>query len=106
MQKSKRAVALHYDAERDHAPRVTARGQGKLAERIIATARENGIEIIEEEKLLSALYPLEVECEIPAPLYEAVSVVLAYVYRKQSMLAKKRTSAGDSGYPVHSDNGA
>ncbi len=91
MEKNKRAVALHYDAAEARAPKITARGQGKLAEKIIAAARQGGVEILQEEHLLEALYPLEVDCEIPPQLYEAVSVVLAYVYRKQRVLQEKKT---------------
>ena len=39
----KKAVALGYDPELDIAPRVLAKGEGKLAEKIIAIAKEESI---------------------------------------------------------------
>jgi len=46
------AIALRYDSDRDGAPRVTAKGKGKIAERIIELAREAEIPIREEPDLL------------------------------------------------------
>ncbi len=77
------AVALGYDAEKDSAPRVLASGQGAVAEKIIALARQNGILIKEDPLLVAALAVLEVDTLIPPELYSVVAEVLAYVYRVQ-----------------------
>lgn len=79
----KKAVAVHYEQRQDHAPRITAKGAGKLAERIIEVARENGISIHHDESLLQGLFALELNSEIPPRLYEAMAAVLAYVYEMQ-----------------------
>ncbi len=76
----KKAVALKYEPERDNAPRVVAKGQGLLAEKILALARENGVPIKEDASLVEALSRLEVEAEVPQELYEAVATVLAWVW--------------------------
>ena len=77
----KRAVALRYQAEDDPAPRVLAKGQGALADRILSIAREEGIHVQEDPDLLMLLAKLEVNDTIPEELYRAVAEVLAFVYR-------------------------
>ncbi|OAG27786.1 EscU/YscU/HrcU family type III secretion system export apparatus switch protein [Thermodesulfatator autotrophicus] len=77
----KKAVALKYDHHKDKAPRVVAKGEGLLAERILSLAREHGIPIKKEDKLIEALLKLEIEQEIPPELYEAVAIVLAWAWR-------------------------
>ena len=76
-----RAVALGYDAEKDEAPRVLATGQGSVAERILALAKEHGILIREDPMLAAALATVDLDTTIPAELYAVVAEVLAYVYR-------------------------
>lgn len=77
----KKAVALKYDHGKDQAPRVVAKGQGLLAERILALAKEYGVPVKEDNALIEALYRLELEAEIPPDLYEAVAAVLAWAWR-------------------------
>lgn len=81
--KSKRdkAVALRYKRGKDQAPKLTAKGQGKLAEKIIAIARARNIPIREDKALLDALYRLDINKEIPEELYQVVAEILAFVYR-------------------------
>ena len=80
-QSRRRAVALRYDMEQDHAPKVLAKGGGYLAERIIEIAREHGIEIYEDPDLVEVLSKLDVDHEVPETLYHAIAEVLAFVYR-------------------------
>jgi flagellar biosynthesis protein len=79
--KERTAVALAYESEKDAAPRVVATGRGELADRILAIAREHGIPIRQEPKLVETLASLEMEQEIPPELYAAVAEILAFVYR-------------------------
>lgn len=72
------AVALKYDFG-DGAPTVTAKGKGHIADRIIETARENDIAIEENPVLAEALSKIELESEIPVPLYKAVAEVIGFV---------------------------
>lgn len=77
----KKAVALKYEPEKDRAPRVVAKGRGRLAELILELARKHGVPIKEDSALVEALSRVELEAEIPPELYEAVAVVLAWAYR-------------------------
>ena len=75
------AAALGYDPDRDDAPRLLAKGQGEIADRIIALAREHGIPIREDRDLVAVLAKLDLSQEIPPELYRAVAELLAFVYR-------------------------
>jgi len=77
---NKRAVALTYDAIKDRAPRITAKGQGKLAERIIALAEEHNIPIKKDTDLVQVLYRLDLETEVPPELYAVIAEIFAFVY--------------------------
>jgi len=76
--KVKTAVALEYDPS-DDAPRVIASGKGKLAEKIIETAKENDVPIHEDDKLANTLSKLEIGEMIPPELYEVVAEILIFV---------------------------
>lgn len=78
------AVALRYRTEApflDMAPRLVAKGQGHLAERILALAQANDIPIRKDPDLLAALEPLEVDRVIPPELFKAVAILMAALYR-------------------------
>ena len=77
--KPRLAVALRYEAPR--APTVVAVGRGEAGERIIETAREHGVPLEENPALAEALSTVELETEIPQPLYEAVAAILAFILR-------------------------
>ncbi|MDH5547096.1 MAG: EscU/YscU/HrcU family type III secretion system export apparatus switch protein [Gammaproteobacteria bacterium] len=73
------AVALRYDG--DSAPRVIAKGEGHIAEKIIEIAEEHGIVLYQDSELVKLLSKLDLNEEIPNNLYHAVAAVLAFVYR-------------------------
>jgi flagellar biosynthesis protein FlhB len=76
------AVAIRYRPGEDAAPRVTAKGKGRLAEIMRELARENGIPIIEDTTLARLLYRrVKVGRAVPAETYRAVAAILAFVYR-------------------------
>jgi flagellar biosynthesis protein len=75
----KRAVALRYE-DGDRAPRVLAKGKGKLAEIILGIAREHGVSIEENAELSEALMSFEAGEYITEELYEVVAQILAFVY--------------------------
>ena len=75
------AVALRYDRERERAPRVLAKGQGAVAEHILALAEEHGIPLWEDRDLVKLLGVLDLGAEIPPDMYTALAEVLAWVYR-------------------------
>ncbi len=75
-----KAVALRYEPIKFNAPRLVAKGQGKVAERIIELAKQQGIPIQVDADLVAALSALDWYEEIPEELYKAVAEVLAFVY--------------------------
>ena len=74
-------MALKYDAAKDNAPRVFAKGSGAVAEKIIALAGERGIPMSEDPDLVLSLMQLDWYEEIPVALYQVVAEVLAFAYR-------------------------
>lgn len=78
------AVAIVYDKDVADAPIVLAKGADYLAQKIKETARENGIEIVENKPLARSLFAnVEIGQAVPPELYVAVAEVLAAVYRAQ-----------------------
>ena len=75
------AAALKYRQGEDIAPRLVAKGMGKIAERIIEAAREAGVSLYEDPDLCALLTTLNLDEQIPANMYAAVAEVLAFVYR-------------------------
>ena len=78
MKKVKKAVALRYE-NGYNTPIVTASGMGFVAEKILETAKENNVTIIDDSTLTDLLINVEVNTAIPPDLYEAVATVIAYV---------------------------
>lgn len=74
------AVALKYQAGFDSAPKVTARGKGKIAEKIIEIAKEHQVYIHEDPDLIEILSTLKINEEIPPALYLVVAELLVFVY--------------------------
>ena len=74
------AVSLQYNQGTDRAPKVTAKGQGWLAEKIIAMAQEQNIPIKKDKDLMELLGKIDVGQEIPEELYKIVAELLAWVY--------------------------
>jgi flagellar biosynthesis protein len=79
--KPKKAVALGYKPTSDNAPKVLAAGKGKIAEKIISTAKEHGIPLQEDSDMVEVLSKLDINEEIPPDLYQAVAEILSFVYR-------------------------
>ncbi len=87
-----RAAALRYRPEspfRDAAPRLVAKGQGLLAERILDLAKAHGVSISRDPDLLAALEPLDLDRLIPPDLFQAVAVLLAVLYRANKDLSSR-----------------
>ena len=76
------AVALKYTAGQAGAPEVLAMGRGPLAQQIIERANAARVTTLQIPMLARALYyTSEIGGEIAEGLYNAVAVVLAYVFR-------------------------
>ena len=74
------AAALQYDEKKHKAPKVTAKGFGFVAEKIIEKAIAANVPLREDPDLANALAKLPMGEEIPTNLYKAVAEVLAYLY--------------------------
>lgn len=88
MTKPKLAVALQYDGY--DAPRVTAKGNGEIAERIIATAKAHDVPLEEDPTLAGLLASVELGDCIPETLYHAVAELLAFIYLVQGETQSQR----------------
>jgi flagellar biosynthesis protein FlhB len=85
------AVALKYDAGRAEAPFVVAKGVDEMALYIRAVAAKNSIETVSLPPLARAIYNTsQVQQQIPAALYQAVSQVLNYVLQLNAFRAGRR----------------
>lgn len=84
------AVAMRYDQGEETAPRVLAKGQGEVAERILAIAAEHGIPLHEDADLVKLLLVLDLDVEVPPAMYRALAEVLAHIYRVNGRLPARR----------------
>jgi flagellar biosynthesis protein len=80
------AVALAYGAG-DPAPKVVAKGQGLVADRIIERAREAGVFVHESKELVALLMQVDLDRQIPPALYRAIAELLAWLYYIESAQA-------------------
>ena len=78
------ALALRYRSELDQAPKIVAKGEGQIAQRIIALAKEHQIYIHQDPDLNQVLSQLDLNQEIPPHLYAVVAEILAFVYSLNS----------------------
>ncbi|MBW2245638.1 MAG: EscU/YscU/HrcU family type III secretion system export apparatus switch protein [Deltaproteobacteria bacterium] len=78
------AIALKYRPKSDSAPKVTAKGKGKVAEKIIEIAKKNNIYIHNDPDLIEILSQLDINDEIPPDLYIVAAELLAFVYSLNS----------------------
>jgi len=74
------AVALTYEFNRPHLPRIVASGRGAIAERILSIAQESGIPVREDADLATLLAAVEIDSEIPAEAMIAVAEILAQIF--------------------------
>lgn len=88
-----KAVALRYLAEEAPAQVMTAKGEGKLAERIMALAREHGIPIREDPDLVEVLSRLDIAEEIPPEVYVVVAEILSFAYNTNQDYAQRHAES-------------
>ncbi len=86
-QKRRQAIALEYDPD-DAAPKIIASGQGALADKIIAKAKEENVPVHQDGKLADTLSRLEIGDMIPPELYEVVAEILVFVDAMDKIKAK------------------
>jgi len=78
--KRKAAVALKYSPKEDGAPKVTAKGGGFIADKILELAKKHNIPIKEDPDLVQVLAKLDIDKEIPPSVYKVVAEILSFVY--------------------------
>lgn len=83
LEKIREAIALAY-SQSDSAPRVVAKGKGRIAEQIIEKARGNGIYVHESAEMVALLTQVDIDQNIPAELYLAVAELLAWLYKLEN----------------------
>ena len=75
------AVALQYELGTDAAPRVTAKGRGEVAEKIVEIAEAAGVHVERNQPLAQSLSQLELDQQIPRELYRAVAEVIGFILK-------------------------
>ena len=107
------AVALKYEVGSSEAPKILAMGRGNMAHQIIERANLADVTVFRSPLLARALYYTgEIGAEIAEQLYQAVAVVLAYLYRvdRGEVLAEPEVEIPESlrftenGQPLKGEN--
>ena len=75
------AAALNYSEGTGGPPTLVAKGEGFIAEKILATAQQHGVPIHHDPALVGALSQLDLGEQIPTELFGAVATVIAFIYR-------------------------
>jgi flagellar biosynthetic protein FlhB len=88
------AVALKYDSLTMRAPKIVAKGQRLMAERIKQLAKDHRVPIVEDKPLARALFSRPVGAEVPAHLYRAVARLLVLVHQARFARAGARSDGG------------
>lgn len=81
------AVALKYDIDHDNAPVLIAKGQDYIALKIVETAEQAGVTVVENKPLARGIYAsTPLNSEIPAEYYGVVAEILVKVFRMNKKL--------------------
>lgn len=95
---SVKAVALKYQQEsvtahKKAAPKIVAKGQGSVAEDIIALAQQHGVLIHQDDELSEMLGQLDLGQEIPEGLYHVIAELIAFSYVLQGKFPENWTNS-------------
>jgi flagellar biosynthetic protein FlhB len=83
------AVALKYDPESMHAPKLVAKGADLVAQNIRKVGAESKVPVVESPVLARAIYfHTDLNAFIPSGLYMAVARLLAYVFQFRAYQAE------------------
>ena len=94
------AAAIRYNPLKDSAPRLTAKGSGLIAGKIIDLAKKHGIPVREDPDLVQILSSLEIDQEIPPELYRAVAEILAFIYRMNNRWRERKNCPSEEKYSL------
>jgi flagellar biosynthesis protein len=89
------AIALSYDGK--NTPRVTAKGEQQLAEKIIEAAEQAGVPLYPDPELAMILSQIPLGEEIPDNLYKAIAEVIAFAYILAGKFPENFVHPDDSG---------
>jgi flagellar biosynthesis protein len=89
-----KAAALQYEHGKDAVPRLTAKGAGVVAEKIIALAREHDVPITSDPDLFTLLAKLDIGEHIHPDLYEIVAELLVFIYKLKQEWQEQQDGAG------------
>ena len=78
------AIALGYEMDKNSAPKVLAKGEGHVAQKIIQIALDQGIEIHQDADLVQILKAVDIDEEIPVEAFSAVAEIISYVYQQNN----------------------
>jgi flagellar biosynthetic protein FlhB len=94
------AIAIEYH-EGMGAPKVLAKGPYRVAQKIVALAKENHIPVVQNIPLARAIYKtIEIGQEVSPDLYVALAEVLAYVYRLHGKIPQKSSPVVSTLAPI------
>ncbi|GAB7529737.1 EscU/YscU/HrcU family type III secretion system export apparatus switch protein [Pseudomonas sp. 3A(2025)] len=94
----RQAIALTYDGQQ--APTLSAKGDDRLAEEILAIAREHEVPIYENAELVSLLARLELGDSIPQALYLSIAEIIAFAWH---LKGKYPVGMGPDDPPIEKD---
>lgn len=77
-EKIKKAVVLKYP-EGAEAPFITAKGSGKLAEKIIETAEKNNIKIERNQVMVDLLSSQEIGAAVPEETWQVLAQIFSLI---------------------------
>lgn len=85
--KKEKAVALKYDKSGKGAPKVIAKGEGEIAQKIKEKAKEFDVPLFQNEALAASLLNLNIDEQIPPNLYKAVAEVFVWLMQSEKKAA-------------------
>ena len=91
-----KAIAITRESE-DSAAKISAKGHGFLAEKILDVAFAEGVKVRQDKDLVELLDAFGVDCPVPFEALHAVSLILERVYAENRRLESERaTPSGDT----------
>jgi flagellar biosynthesis protein len=78
---------------------VVAKGEGDIAEQILALARDHGVSVREDKDLVQLLSSVELETQIPVEAFIAVAEILSYIYQARNPAPSAPPHATMTGRP-------
>ncbi|SDE40543.1 MULTISPECIES: EscU/YscU/HrcU family type III secretion system export apparatus switch protein [Kordiimonas] len=90
-----KAVAVKRDSEQA-TPRITAKGHGFNAEKILDIAFAEGVKVRQDKDLTELLDAFEVESPVPLEALHAVSLILERVYAENKAMTEAREHDTDT----------